>query len=96
MIHVTESEESLKRSEYQAEISTRKSIVTNYWHLSCDINRDFTDRNKYSIDKYLFMKVDTKVNNEHELLKIRWSYWDDDALNSQQLDTQKRLLIKAV
>ena len=33
------------------------------------------------------MKVDTKVNNEHEFLKIRWSYWDDDALNLQWLDT---------
>jgi len=29
-------------------------------------------------------------------LKIRWSYWDDDALNSQWLDTQKRSKIKAV
>ncbi len=71
MIHVTKSEESLKRSEHQAEISTRKSIATNHQRLSCNINRDFTDRNKHSVDKYLFMKVDTKVNNEHELLKIR-------------------------
>jgi len=29
-------------------------------------------------------------------LKIRWIYWDDDALNSQWLDTQKRLKIKVV
>ncbi len=28
--------------------------------------------------------------------KIRWSYWDDDALNSQRLDIQKRLKIKAM
>ncbi len=42
------------------------------------------------------MKVDTKLDNEHELLKIRWSYWDNDALNSQRLDTQKKLKIKAV
>ncbi len=42
------------------------------------------------------MKADTKVNNEHELSKIRWSYWDDDASNSQWLDTQKRLKIKVV
>ncbi len=41
------------------------------------------------------MKADTKVDNEHELLKIRWSYWDDDALNSQWLDIQKKLKIKA-
>ncbi len=42
------------------------------------------------------MKVDTKVDNEHELLKIRWSYWDDDALNLQQLNIQKRLKIKVI
>ncbi len=42
------------------------------------------------------MKADTKVNNEHELSKIRWSYWDDNALNLQWLDTQKKLKIKAV
>ncbi len=42
------------------------------------------------------MKADTKVNNEHELSKIRWSYWDNDALNSQWLDIQKKLKIKAV
>jgi len=29
-------------------------------------------------------------------LKIRWSYWNNDALNLQQLNTQKRLKIKAV
>ncbi len=41
------------------------------------------------------MKADIKINNKHELLKIRWSYWDDSALNLQQLNTQKRLKIKA-
>ncbi len=71
MIHVTEDEKSSKRSEHQAEISTRKSIMTNHQCLSCDINRDSTDRNKHSVDKYLSTKVDTKVNNKHELLKIR-------------------------
>jgi len=71
MIHVTKNEELSKRSERQAEISTRKSIATNHQCLSCDINKDFTDRNKHSINKYSFMKVDIKVNNEHELLKIR-------------------------
>ena len=69
MIHVTKSEESLKRSEYQVEISTRKSIATNYQCLSCDINKDSTNRNKHSINKYSSMKADTKVNNEHELSK---------------------------
>ena len=81
MIHVIKSEESLKRSECQAEISTRKSIATNHQCLSCDINRNSTDRNKHNVDKYSFTKVDTKVNNEHELLKIRWSYWDNNASN---------------
>ncbi len=96
MIHVIESEESLKRSERQAEISTRKNIATNHWCLLCNINKDSTDRNKHSIDKYSFTKADTKVNNEHELSKIRWSYWDDDALNLQRLDIQKRLKIKVM
>ncbi len=54
------------------------------------------NRNKHSINKYLFMKADIKVDNEHELLKIRWDYWDNDASNLQWLDTQKRLKIKAV
>jgi len=71
MIHVTKSEESLKRSECQVKISTRKSIATNHQHLSCDINKDLTDRNKHSINKYSFTKADIKVNNEHELSKIK-------------------------
>jgi len=71
MIHVIEDEKLLKRSEHQAEISTKKSIATNHQRLSCDINRDFTDRNKHSVNKYSFTKFDTKIDNEHELLKIR-------------------------
>ena len=71
MIHVTKNKESLKRSEHQTEISIRKSIVTNHQCLLCDINRDFTDRNKHNVNKYSSMKVDTKVNNEHELSKIK-------------------------
>jgi len=86
----------LKKSECQAEISARKSIVTDHWCLSCNINKDSTDENKHDVDKYSLMKTDTKIDNKHELLKIRWSYWDDNALNLQQLDTQKRLKIKAV
>jgi len=42
------------------------------------------------------MKVDTKIDNKHELLKIERSYQDNNASNLQQLDTQKRLKIKAV
>ena len=96
MIHVTESEKSSKRSEHQAEISIRKSIVTNHWRLSCNINKDSTNRNKYNIDRYSFMKVNTKVNNKHKLLKIEWSFWDNDVLNLLQLVIQKILKIKAV
>ncbi len=61
----------------------------------CDINKNFTDENKHDIDKYSLIKADIKIDNKHELLKIRWSYWNDNALNSQQLDTQKRSKIKA-
>jgi hypothetical protein len=71
MIYVKKSEKSLKKSECQAEINTRKSIATNHQCLSCNINKDFTDRNKHSVDKYSSMKADTKVNNKHELSKIR-------------------------
>ncbi len=74
MIYITESERSLKESECQAEISARKSIATNHQHLSCNINRDSTDENKHDVNKYLLMKADTKINNKHELLKIRRSY----------------------
>ncbi len=96
MIYITKSEKSVKESEHQAEINARKSIVTNHWCLSCDINKDFTDKNKHDVDKYSLMKADTKIDNKHELLKIKRSYQDDNALNLQQLDIQKRLKIKAV
>jgi len=71
MIHVTENEKLSKRSECQAKISTRKSIMTNHQCLSCDINKDFTDRNKYNVNRYSFMKADTKVDNKHKLSKIK-------------------------
>jgi len=61
----------LKKSEHQVEISTRKSIMTNHQHLLCNINKDFTDKNKHSVDRYSFTKADIKVDNEHELLKIK-------------------------
>ncbi len=96
MIYITESERSLKESKCQAEISARKSIVTDHQCLSCDINRDSTSENKHDIDRYLLTKADTKIDNKHELLKVRRSYQDDSALNSQQLDIQKRSKIKAV
>ncbi len=48
--------------------------MTNHQCLSFNINKDSTDRNKHSVDKYSSMKADTKVDNEHELSKIRWSY----------------------
>ncbi len=69
--------------------------MTNHQCLLCNINKDFTDRNKYNVDKYSFTKADTKINNKHELSKIRWSYWDDDASNLQQLNIQKRSKIEA-
>jgi len=96
MIYITENERSLKESEHQAEISARKSIATDHQRLSCNINKDSTDENKHDINRYSLIKADTKINNKHELLKIRRSYWDDSALNLQQLDTQKRSKIKAV
>jgi len=96
MIYITESERLFKESENQAEISARKSIVTDHQHLLCNINRDSTDENKHDVDKYSLMKADTKINNKHELLKIERSYQNNSALNLQQLDTQKRLKIKAV
>ena len=68
--------------------------MTDYWCLSCDINKDFTSENKHDVNKYSLIKADTKINNKHELLKIRWSYWDDNALNLQQLNIQKRFKIK--
>jgi len=87
MIYITKSERLSKESEHQAEISARKSIVTDHQCLSCDINKNSTDENKHDIDKYSLMKADTKINNKHELLKIKQSYQDDNALNLQRLDT---------
>jgi len=71
MIYIIESERSSKESEHQAEISARKSIATDHQCLSCDINRDSTDENKHNVNKYSFMKADTKIDNKHELLKVR-------------------------
>jgi len=71
MIYITESERSSKESEHQAEINARKSIVTDHQCLSSNINKDFTDENKHDVDKYSLMKADTKIDNKHELLKIR-------------------------
>ncbi len=82
MIYIIEDERLLKESEHQAEISARKSIMTNHQHLLSNINRNFTDENEHDVNKYSLMKVDTKINNKHELLKIRRSYWDDNAFNS--------------
>ncbi len=87
MIYIIRSERSSKEFEHQAEISARKSIVTDHQHLSCNINRDSTDENKHDVDKYSLMKIDTKIDNKHELSKIRRSYQDDNALNLQQLNT---------
>ena len=81
MIYITESERLSKESERQAEISARKSIVTNHQRLSCDINRDFTEENKHDVDRYSLTKADTKIDNKHELLKIRRSYQDNNASN---------------
>ncbi len=85
----------MKESECQAEINARKSIATDHWCLSCNINKDFTDKNEHDVDRYSLIKADTKINNKHKLLKIRWDHRDNNALNSQWLDTQKRLKIKA-
>ncbi len=71
MIYIIESERSSKEFEYQAEISARKSITTDHQCLSSDINKDFTDENEHDVDKYSLTKADTKIDNKHELLKIR-------------------------
>jgi len=71
MIYIIKSEKSLKESECQAEINARKNIMTNHQHLLSNINRDFTDENEHHVNKYSLMKADTKINNKHELLKIR-------------------------
>jgi len=71
MIYITKNERSSKESEHQAEINARKSIVTDHQCLSSDINRNSIDENKHDVNKYSLMKADTKINNKHELLKIR-------------------------
>ena len=38
MIYITKNERLSKESEHQAEISARKSIMTDHQHLSCNIN----------------------------------------------------------
>ena len=81
MIYITENERSLKESECQAEINARKSIATDHQCLLSNINRNSTNENEHDVDRYLLTKADTKINNKHELLKIRQSYWDDSALN---------------
>ena len=95
MIYITENERSSKESERQAEINARKSIATDHRRLSCNINRDSTDENKHDVDRYSLTKADTKIDNKHELSKIRRDYQDDNASNSQRLDIQKRSKIKA-
>jgi len=74
MIYITKNERSLKQSEHQIEINARKSIATDHQCLLSNINRDSTDENEHDINKYSLMKVDTKINNKHEFLKIRQSY----------------------
>jgi len=74
MIYITKNERSLKESEHQIEINARKSIATDHQCLLSNINRDSTDENEHDINKYSLMKVDTKINNKHEFLKIRQSY----------------------
>jgi len=74
MIYITKSEKSLKEFKHQAEISARKSIATDHQHLSCNINKDSTDENKHNVDKYSLMKVNTKIDNKHELSEIERSY----------------------
>jgi len=71
MIYITKSERSSKESECQVEISARKSIMTDYQCLSSDINKDSINENEHDINKYSLMKADTKINNKHELSKIK-------------------------
>ncbi len=70
--------------------------MTDHQYLSCNINRDFTNENEHDVDKYSLTKANTKIDNKHEFLKIRWSYQDNSALNLQWLDIQKRSKIKVI
>ncbi len=58
------------------------TFIMQHQHLSCNINRDFTDENKHDVNKYSLTKADTKIDNKHELLKIERSYQDNNASNS--------------
>jgi len=61
-----------------------------------NINEDFTNKDKYNINKYLFTQVNTKINNKYKFTKVEQSYCNNNASNLQQFNFKKRLKIKVV
>jgi len=59
-----------------------------------NINKDFTNKDKHSVDKYLFTQINTKINNKYKFTRVKQSYRDNNALNSQQFNFEKKSKIK--
>jgi len=59
-----------------------------------NINENFTSKDKYNIDKYLSTQVNIKINNKYKFTRVKRSYCDKDASNSQQFNFKKKSKIK--
>jgi len=59
-----------------------------------DINKNFINKDKHNINKYLFTQIDTKINNKYKFTRVEQSYCDNNALNLQQFNLKKKLKIK--
>jgi len=74
----------------------KKSVITNYRYLSNNINKDFINRDKYNINKYLFIQINTKIENKYKFIKVKRSYCDNNTLDLQQFNLEKRSKTKVV
>jgi len=59
-----------------------------------NINKNYTNKNKYNINKYLSTQINTKINNKYKFTKVKQSYCDNNTSNSQQSNFKKRLKIE--
>ncbi len=55
---------------------------------------NFTNKNQYSVDKYLFKQANIKIDNKYKIAYCKHYYNKDNIICLQQFDSEIRLKIK--
>ncbi len=94
IVYFERNKELQKRAKYKIEIYTRKNVKINYENIQNNIDKSFTSRDWYNVDKYLFEQINVKINNKYKIAHCKRDYNKNNTTYLRQFNFEKKSKIK--